>query len=223
MIKLVAFDWNGTLIADIAPTLRAVNSTLKTFGFKPISLLRYRQTFDIPVAQAYENVGIDKKWVIKNSKKISKAFLSYYEPNVKQVRTRKNLKKLLAWLGNHKTEQIIFSNHQQDKIKHQLERLRLSKHFTQILANSRQHKAYTSRNKEAWLKDFVRKKELKGNEVLVVGDTAEEIDIGKKIDAVTVAITGGNFTTSRLKAAKPDFLINNLGELISIIKQINKN
>jgi len=54
--------------------------------------------------------------------------------------------------------------------------------------------------------------------VLIVGDSTEEIEIGKRIGIKNVAITGGWVATSRLKNAQPDYLINNLGKLRSIIE-----
>jgi phosphoglycolate phosphatase-like HAD superfamily hydrolase len=46
--------------------------------------------------------------------------------------------------------------------------------------------------------------------------------MGKFVGIKTVAITGGYYSTSRLRKSKPDFLINNLGDLIEIVKKINK-
>lgn len=57
---------------------------------------------------------------------------------------------------------------------------------------------------------------------MIIGDSPEEVEIGKDVGIKTVAITGGYYSTSRLRKSKPDFLINNLIELIRIVRKTNK-
>jgi len=61
-------------------------------------------------------------------------------------------------------------------------------------------------------------KKHKKDDIIIVGDSLEEIEIGKNLGIKTVAITNGYVSTARLKAAKPDFLINTLTELIDIVE-----
>ena len=39
MIKLVVFDWNGTLLSDAVATTEADNHVLGLFGIKPLTML----------------------------------------------------------------------------------------------------------------------------------------------------------------------------------------
>ncbi|MBI2599078.1 HAD family hydrolase, partial [Candidatus Curtissbacteria bacterium] len=68
---------------------------------------------------------------------------------------------------------------------------------------------------------FAIDNKLKSSEVLVIGDTTEEVEIAKSLGCISVAITDGNVSTARLKAAKPNYLINNLKEIIPIIENLN--
>ena len=56
--------------------------------------------------------------------------------------------------------------------------------------------------------------------MIIVGDSIEEIEIGRKFGMKTVAYTQGDYTPYRLKKKKPDFLIDNLKQLKSIIKKL---
>ncbi len=67
----------------------------------------------------------------------------------------------------------------------------------------------------------IKTKKLTTKEVVIVGDTLEEIEIAKNFGCYAVAITGGHNSTSRLKAMKPDFLLHNLSELKKIIVKLN--
>lgn len=98
MIKLVIFDWNGTLIADAHACLDADNHVIKTFGGKPINLITYRKTVVIPAIDFYTQHGCDRDTLIKESKRLGNTFHEFYEPRVSKVRTRIYANKLLQWL-----------------------------------------------------------------------------------------------------------------------------
>ncbi len=82
--------------------------------------------------------------------------------------------------------------------------------------------AFKGRAKQNRLENFLKKHNLQAKEVLIVGDTIEEIEIGKKLGVLTAAITHGNCSATRLKKAEPDYLINTLREVIDITGELNK-
>src|SRR5262249_30752686 len=107
-------------------------------------------------------------------------------------------------------------------IESQLKRLNIKTHMDIVLANPDIGKTFHFKGKGEKLNNYVKKNKLKAGEVVSVGDTEEEIEIGKKYGYHTVAITGGYNTTARLKKHHPDFLIHNMKELIGIVKKLNK-
>lgn len=221
MIKLVAFDWNGTIFSDTQAALEGVNEVLKFLNLKPASLKSYQNHFDVPVTKTYLGLGIPEKDLIDRDKEIVHTFHSNYEIRASRVRTRAYAKRLLEWLYKNKVQSIIFSNHIDEPIKKQLKRLGIEKYFTTVLANSKLDSSLKGRNKQEKLKNFIKNSGLSKSEVVIIGDTVEEIEIGKALSAVTVAITGGFCSTARLKVAKPAYLIHNLKEVINIIRKLN--
>lgn len=221
MIKLVAFDWNGTLFADTQTVVDAGNHFITAMGGKPITLATYRQKFIVPVADFYESVGLDRKTVLKNSQKNAEIFHKYYELKAWKLRTRANTHNLLEWLYNNKIKCIIISNHVIHRIEEQVERLKIDKFIATIIANVRLDDALKEKNKKEKLKNFVRSQKISSKEVLIVGDSTEEIEIAKELKSISVAITHGHCATSRLKAAKPDYLVNNLREIVDIVNKFN--
>ncbi|MBU6389618.1 HAD hydrolase-like protein [Patescibacteria group bacterium] len=69
----------------------------------------------------------------------------------------------------------------------------------------------------------MKKTGLDFTEVLIVGDSMEEIEIAHSTGSVSVAITNGYYSTRRLKAVNPDYLIDNLIQLEDIIDTINRS
>lgn len=220
MIKLVVFDWNGTLIADTRACMEADNHVLKVFGGKQVNLKTYRATIIIPSNIFYIQHGCNGTQLALESKKLGEIFHSYYEPQVLKVRTRKNAHKLLSWLYKNKIKSIILSNHTVKGIENQLERLNLGDLFSEVIANDALDSSMKERNKEAKLETYLHKNNLHPNEVIIAGDSPEEIEIGKHLGVTTVATTNGYYATSRLAKSRPDYLIGNLGEIINIIKKL---
>jgi phosphoglycolate phosphatase-like HAD superfamily hydrolase len=220
MIKLVAWDWNGTLLADTQTIVDATNVELKTIFKKTTTLKEYRENFVIPVSEFFKNIGVDVLKLEKNYKKSAQTFDVEYEKRVKKCRTRSGTRKLLVLLAKNKIKSVIFSNHTKEKIGQQVKRLKLTEFFDAILANDHIHEAYTIKGKEKRLLEYMRKKKIKPAEILIIGDTAEEIVIGHDMGAKTIAITAGHSDTKRLKAVKPDYLVSNLLEIKKIIQEL---
>ena len=224
MIKLVAFDWNGTLLSDTAITLRSENVALKAVAQKPITLLQFQKAFDIPITKYWKNSGMTESFIKKHLQTIEDVFHSIYEKNVNAARTRSGVKGVLKFLHEAKILTVIYSNHNIPNIHRQLVRLNILNRFDKILANEKAGEApqVFARHKEHLLKEYVKQNRIKPHEVISVGDTEEEIQIGKTYGYHTVAITGGYNTKARLANHHPDFLIHNLAELKRIIQKLNK-
>lgn len=218
MIKLVAFDWNGTLLADTKPIYEADNEVIKALGIKAPTFKEFLDLFDIPVKDYYVKLGAKEIDLLKNSVKLENIFHKSYERKVLKVRTRAYTKELLTFLKSKKIPAIIFSNHVQNEITKEIKRRKLLEYFTKILANSQINIAFKKRSKKDKLQEYLKSNNIKPTETLIVGDTVEEIQIAREIGSKVVSITHGNCSTKRLKAAKPDYLITNLLEIENILK-----
>lgn len=218
MIKLVAFDWNGTIFADTKAIFESNGKSLKVLNLKPISFNDFQKHYDVPIKKFFLALGAKEGDVNSKAGEVINAFQSAYEKRVAKVRTRANVRQLLEFLSKEKIGAIIFSNHIRESILKHLARLKIQNYFVEVLANSHLDLPLKGRNKNEKLKAFMEKKNLSPDEVLIIGDTIEEVEIGKELGCYTVAITHGNCSTSRLKKAKPDFLVNSLKGVTLIIK-----
>lgn len=219
MKKLVIFDWNGTLLSDTATCLGGVNAVLALCGQSPIDVERYRRTVTFPVMQLYTNNGCKEEFLEKTVKKLAAVFHTTYEQDSKHCRTRKGTRELLRWLKDNGIKSVLISNHTLDGISIQFKRLGLGKLITEIYANSDGSTVLKTKNKGEKGRAYMRKHGYKPSEVVIVGDSTEEIEIGHELDITSVAITDGFYDTARLKAAKPDYLITNLLQLRDIVKK----
>ena len=66
---------------------------------------------------------------------------------------------------------------------------------------------------------YLKKGDYDKNNVFIVGDAPEEIEIGKALGIKKIAISDGFYSNKRLRDSKPDYMVNNLSEVITILKQ----
>lgn len=220
MIKLVAFDWNGTLFADTYAIYQSNEENFKQLNIKPISFRAFQKYFDVPVKKFYLALGVPEAEIDKKASQIANTFHTNYEIRAAKVRSRAYAKELLRYLAKNKIRSVIFSNHILEPIQKQLKRLRLDKYLSHVLTNSHLESALLDRSKKEKLKKYMNDNKFSKDEVLIIGDTIEEIEIGQQLNIMTIAITHGNCSIARLKRAGPDFLIYNLKEVIGIIEKL---
>ena len=117
------------------------------------------------------------------------------------------MREVLAWLRERSVPSAILSNHMTEAIAAQLERLDLTKYFGQILANTELGATVSGNNKIERMRDYLAGTQFDPSGTIIVGDSPEDIEIGKTLGMRTVAIGDGYFSTPRLRASKPDYLI----------------
>src|SRR3989344_1634855 len=98
MIKLVAFDWNGTMISDTAACVRAENIALAAVGMDTITIAKFQQAFGIPIVKYFKKLGMTDAFIKKHLQTIEDAYHVNYEEFVNQARTRAGTKTVLRWL-----------------------------------------------------------------------------------------------------------------------------
>jgi len=62
--------------------------------------------------------------------------------------------------------------------------------------------------------------ELRPEDLIVIGDTPKDIECGKAIGALTLAVATGNFTLDQLEAEEPDWVLEHLGDTELVLEMI---
>ena len=218
--KAVIFDWNGTLFADIKHAIAATNATIPLFGAKPASLRTYQNEFSMPLKDFYVRLGCDAKELDRRMDELFAVWGGHYDANVHKARLRRGARALLKELKANNHRAAILSNHTVSCITKQTKRLGIYEHFDAILANGEHdfknimHKA----DKGSRLKVFASRHEI--SKALVIGDSPEEIEIAHHYGFLGVGIAGGFCSADRIRAARPDFMINSLTQMPEIVRHV---
>ena len=216
MTKLVVWDWNGTLLADTQLCVDAGNHVIETFGGKGPSREEYLERFSFPVIDFYAQYGADREAMLAGN--FSQVFHEYYKRGSSNCRTRRGARVVLDWLRHQSIDSLILSNHLQPEIVEQLGRLGIESYFQAVLAHQDTNSTATGNNKVGRVKEYLTKNSYAPGQIVVIGDSPEDMHIGREIGAKTIGITDGYFSLNRLRASQPDYLVTNLYRVIGILK-----
>lgn len=218
MIKLVAFDWNGTLLADSSACAYAVNRVLERFGGSAVTLKECREAVSLPAVEFYVAHGCDRDAMLRNRSETGGIFHSAYESAASGVRSRRGAKAALERLSENGIDAIVLSNHLRGSIEAHLKRLGMGRYVSAVLANTERESFLRPGIKSRMLDGYMRSSDLASSEVLVVGDSPEDVGVAKKMGAGSVALTGGFYSTQRLRKSGPDRLLGSLYNLPPIVE-----
>jgi phosphoglycolate phosphatase len=220
-ITAVLWDFNGAIIADTQAVYEAAAETVRKFGGRDLTLAEYRATIGVPFLQCYSGYGCDFEDITARAEEFAHTFHDAYEPRAKRVRTRRGVRQALKFLRSNLIPSAIFSNHTEEGVTAQLRRLRIADMFVDVLANNSRSEVLHKRSKKEKVAAYLTQKGLDPSTVVIIGDTVEETEIAHELGLVSVAITGGNHSTDRLRKVRPNHLIGNVADLIRIVQKHN--
>jgi len=214
--NMIVFDWNGTLLADAPLCVRATNKVLGLLDVPRISLTQYRKHYTMPLDRLYHAIGCDPKMLAAREGEIHPLWHSIYD--AAPPRLRPGAKSMLRAMKKAGHNSIVLSNYVTRKIEGQAKRLGIRDHFSTIIAFDAHNSTFRRRAKGDRLKDYMRGKKFKS--AIIIGDSEEEVEIGRALNLATIAVLDGMCSAQRLKAMKPDFLIRDLSRIPSIVAKV---
>ena len=219
MIKLVVWDWNGTLIDDSLLRYELGNKIIKKLGHPGITFDNYQEEFSIPVHDFYRKIGISEEMIKENDARLRAEIIGIeYEQRVKDCALRDAAEVILKQLEHESIVNIILSNHPTIEIQQELTRRNIAGYFSVVLGNSDIQAAATMGKKDR-LVQYLHENNILPASAIIIGDTDEETIIGTDLAMKTVAITGGTHSEARLRRQQPDLLVHSLREIIPAMKE----
>ena len=208
MIKLIAFDFDGTLFDTKKIIFNATSNAIKERGYK----FKRKDKLKIgngSLKEYFKEIGIkkDKKIIEENIKK--EMFRKYQK--AKPVRSIKSINNLDA-------RKLILSNNNEKFIKKLLNEFQI-KTFGEIYGIE------SSKGKTNGLKRIMKRHKLKKEEILYVGDRARDAVNCKEAGvycAIILNKTSWGIKNNVIKES-PDFIISNLKQIKNIVTKLNSS
>ncbi len=191
-MKIVIWDWNGTLLDDLAISIEAMNILLSERRLPLLQTNYYKQVFTFPVKDYYQTIGFD--FDTEPFEKPAIEYMDRYFELLPQAPLHKNTIAVLDWLKKHNIKQIIMSAMEQSSLDKSVAALGISSYFDAICGCSNH---YANGKVEQSLQ-MMRSQHIKPDEALLVGDTLHDSEVAQNIGCRCVLVAHGHQCAERL-------------------------
>ena len=200
MIRNIIFDWSGTLVDDLPAVLKASNFVLTQAGQPEMSLDQFRAEFSLPFTKFY-----DRHTPHVPMPQLETWFHSSFKVAQASVIELPHARDFLEFCRAKKFRTFLLSTVHAD-------------HFAAqcgvINFNTFLERAYTDVwDKREKIHAILAENKLKPDETLFIGDMEHDIETAHHGGVHSCAVLTGYNTLSQLRAAKPDLIVEHLGEL----------
>ncbi|MDY5730718.1 MAG: HAD hydrolase-like protein [Eubacteriales bacterium] len=189
MVPCIVWDWNGTLLDDVAVSILARN---KVFPKYHLPLLQseeeYRNIFCFPVKEYYLRSGILEKDYATVAQEWFDAYTEYFP----QAMLRENAIEILQYFNSLGIKQVIISACQKDLLLQQLAYFGVDGFFQDVLALEDIH----AKSKVSLAENYAKKY---AHQYFVVGDTSHDLDMAKAMQAKMIFISNGHESLQKMR------------------------
>lgn len=188
MISLhVVWDWNGTLLDDLAVVIEAANVGLERFGVGPLDEDLYRDHFTRPVRAFYDSLFgrpvTDREW-----HELNETFHIEYMNRADQADLTEDAIDALDAVGEDRGAQSLLSMSPHDWLEGILRRKGLNHRFSLVSGLSGE----TGGLKAAHLAEHIESLGIAPGDTVIIGDTPDDATAAKHVGARVVLYDGGS-------------------------------
>ena len=203
-IKTLLFDWDGTLVDSAQLGLTAFEQSFAALGAN-FDLEIYRAVYSPNWYSVYEAMGLPKeKWQLADELWVQHYGEQTAQPVPHAQQTIRELRQRGYQLG-------VVSSGSECRVTREINGLGLESCFETVICNEQM------KNKKPHpegLNTAMRSLGSASEATCYVGDSPEDIEMGKRANLFTVGVRSGYPTSWKLKSHEPDILIESLAELL---------
>jgi phosphoglycolate phosphatase-like HAD superfamily hydrolase len=225
-MKLVIFDLDQTLVDLISVHDATVKELFKSHFGVDASL----REIDFAGKSLTENMaelarlkGIVRSKFTEKSKSLLESYEKIFQAKIPPIATNSILPgvtPLLEELSKTGNFVVLYTGDSPGVTQRVLEVTGLGKYFKFSVygteANSRVDMARLAIKKA----DQLTGARFDGKNVVIIGDSVRDIECGKKLNALTIAVATGFHSEEELTSRKPDYLFKNLKDYRKVLKTI---
>jgi len=208
-VEGVLFDWDGTLVNSYYADTSAYLAMFKEMGI-PWGLPELEKNYSPNWYQVYRAAGLPRKrWDDAN-----RAWRVHYAKH--RPKLVSGARRILAKVGDAHPLGLVTSG-DRDRVTRQLREFRLTRLFIARVCSGD-----TLRKKPhpEPLRLALRQMELHPSACVYVGDAPQDVEMARRAGVRAIGVLGPFPTEKRLRAARPEFLIESIQELPDILKKL---
>ena len=202
-ITTLLFDWDGTIVDSAHLGLQAFQKAFAELG-EPFMLDVYESTYSPNWYATYEALGLARdKW-----QRADELWLVHYGDQ---------LAELIEGVGDtlrgfHRTgyKLGIVSSGSHNRVCREIEATQLTDVFGVIICNDQ---VVNRKPHPEGLEKALERIQSRNDETAYIGDSPEDIQMGKAANVLTVGVKGSYPSNSRIVSAEPDIYLERLADL----------
>jgi phosphoglycolate phosphatase len=205
VIQNIIFDWSGTLVDDLPAVWKATNRVLARARCPEMTLDQFRAEFCLPFDRFYDRhiphvpLAQLEAWYFRDFKRIQRS-----------VRELPHARAFLEFCRDRKLRTFLLSSVHADHFAAQAL-------FTGLGALL--ERPYVAvRDKRRRIRAILEENGLAAGETLFVGDMQHDIETARRGGVHSCAVLTGYNTLKQLRAARPDLIVEHLGELKNLLE-----
>lgn len=193
-MKLILWDWNGTLVNDTAVVVDVFNRLSVEYGYNPVSLERYREIYRHPVRALYEDAGFDLS--VHSFDEIAKRWSAIYSTYPDAPVLHHDARRVLHGLRDKGSRQAILSALPQPILKEAVATHGISHLFEGV------HGALDDlgHGKVDMGVTVARILGVSGSDITVVGDSSHDAEVAQELGSSCILVSHGLESVTRLQA-----------------------
>ncbi len=205
MKKAIIFDWSGVIKDAVEGNLWISNKIFEKFSANKISLNDLRDNYELPYMKFFNKYV--PSLTHKQEQELYKELIHSSEcPESVAFPGIVNLIKQLKDKGYFLA--VVSSDFPETLLK-EIEHYGLSNIFDEVITDV--HDKFEGVDK------IIKSENLDLNNTFFIGDSNHEIEVAKKTNIKSIAVTWGFTSENKLKDKNPNYLVHNIGELEEIL------
>jgi phosphoglycolate phosphatase len=204
-LQAILFDWDGTLLDSYESHLRVYRQVLAHFGMT-LDEEDYIRHYSPDWYTFYERLGLHPRWW----EKADRLWLQYNAAEKPPL--RRNARFVLEQLQVRGFLLGLVTAGDRRRVLQDLRRLDLRGPFQVIVCGG---DVQVRKPDPGPLLHALRQLDVAPSLAAYVGDTPEDVEMGRRAGVLTVAVLGGFGRRETLEAASPDLLVSSLEELLT--------
>lgn len=205
LIKTVLFDWDGTLVDSASLGLIAFQKSFAHLGFE-FHQPTYETTYSPNWYAMYERMGLpEEKWQMADN-----LWMEYYGSQVAELLP--GARDTVVALHRNGYQLGIVSSGSECRITRELEHSALREVFSVIVCN--EHMTKKKPDPEG-IEKAIRSLNSAPEQCCYVGDSPEDIEMGKRANVMTVGVRSSYPTSWKLIESGADIYLESLIDLTS--------
>jgi pyrophosphatase PpaX len=205
----VLFDWDGTLLNSYHADSQAYLGMFRAMGVN-WGLWELEQHYSPDWYAVYRAARIpEERW-----DEADRLWRAYYAKHPSKLMTA--ARKVLAQLKKRHKLGLVSSG-DRDRVSRQLRQFRLTRVFrARVLGGDTEEK----KPHPAPLLKALKEMKAEARDCVYVGDTPEDVEMARAAGVRAIAVLGPFPTEKRLRAVRPEILLNGLQELPKLLREL---